>query len=190
MDCYRRECREPFSESRYLTGRFQQGARQGLGLAGLVFRAGGNMGRVRLPDGGPGLRTLGDSSSEGPVPGKTWVAPPSGHLPEPWSPHQRWHPPHVACMYFGFLCAQCSPLFQGQGTCPVHPGVFPRYLQHAVSQASVNVVNYYTILPQTPIISCGIRRFPVSIHVINSKIHSLEEIFVLVNLKFFLREIV
>lgn len=37
-----------------------------------------------------------------------------------------------------------------------------------VSQASVNVVNYYTILPQTPIIHRRVRRFPVNIHVINS----------------------
>lgn len=36
-------------------GRFQQGAGQGLSLAGLVFHAAGNMGRVELPSEGPGL---------------------------------------------------------------------------------------------------------------------------------------
>lgn len=107
-------------------GKFHQGVEQGLGLAGLVFPAIGNMGRARLPNVGHRLLTTGGSSnSEDPMPGKMWPVPASGHLPEPWSTHQRWHSFHVACVYFGFLCASLFSLLgrnsSRAGPMPISP---------------------------------------------------------------------
>ena len=63
---------------------------------------------------------------------------PSEMTPAPCSLHVFWISASSVLASFPHLGSS----LRGQDTWPVHPGVFPKFFQHPVSQAAVNVINY------------------------------------------------